>query len=196
MLLIAPRAEAATGRLVERFARYLAFAGGIVLVLVGLMVCVSIVGRQFDGIAFFRPVRGDYELVELGTVVAVFAFLPWCQLKRGHVAVDVVVQAMPDRARAFSGFVGDALIAAVAFVMSWRLWAGFGEKFPHGSDAVRDALGMGPRPFFPEQTYELAIPTWIPYSLAFAGSALFFVTALYTAWRSLNWTLEGAERMP
>jgi TRAP-type C4-dicarboxylate transport system permease small subunit len=196
MQLIAPRAEAATGRMVERVARLLAFAGGIILVLVGVMVCASIIGRQLDGIAFFRPVRGDYELVELGTVIAVCAFLPWCQLKRGHVAVDVVVQALPYRARAFSGLVGDILLTVVAFVMAWRLWAGFGEKFPYGSDALREALGMGARPFFPEQTYELEIPVWIPYGFAFVGLALFFLTGLYTIWRSLNWTLRGWEEAP
>ena len=196
MTPIAPRAEAATGRLVERIARGLAYLGGIVLVLVALMVTASIIGRQLDGLAFFRPVRGDYELVELGCVIAVCAFLPWCQLKRGHVAVDLVVQAGSPRVQAFSGFIGDVLIAAVAFVMAWRLWAGFGEKLPYGSDAVREALGMGFRPFFPETTYELELPVWIPYGLAFIGVALFFLTSLYTVWRSLNWTIEGLEKTP
>lgn len=196
MTPIAPRAEAAAGRVVERVARLLAYLGGIVLVLVALMVTASIIGRQFDGIAFLRPVRGDYELVELGCVIAVCAFLPWCQFKRGHVAVDIVVQAAPPRARAFSGLMGDILIAAVAFVMAWRLWAGFGEKLPYGSDGFREAMGMGFRPFFPETTYELELPVWIPYGIALIGVALFFLTSLYTVWRSLNWTLEGTERTP
>jgi hypothetical protein len=151
MTPIAPRAEAATGRAIERLARGLAYLGGVILVSVAVMVCVSIIGRQFDGIAFFRPVRGDYELVELGCVIAVCAFLPWCQLKRGHVAVDIVVQAMPYRAKAFSGLVGDILISIVAFVMAWRLWAGFGEKFPHFPDGLREALGMGARPSSPRR---------------------------------------------
>jgi TRAP-type C4-dicarboxylate transport system permease small subunit len=196
MTPIAPKAEAAAGRVVERVARGLAYLGGFVLVAVALMVTASIIGRQFDGIAFFRPVRGDYELVELGCVIAVCAFLPWCQLKRGHVAVDLVVQAGSPRVQAFSGLIGDALIAAVAFVMAWRLWAGFGEKLPYGSDGMREALGMGFRPFFPETTYELELPVWIPYGIAFIGVALFFLTSLYTVWRSLNWTLEGMEKTP
>jgi TRAP-type C4-dicarboxylate transport system permease small subunit len=196
MTPIAPRAEAATGRAIEGLARALAYLGGVILVLVAIMVCVSIIGRQFDGVAFFRPVRGDYELVELGCVIAVCAFLPWCQLKRGHVAVDIVVQAMPSRAKAFSGLLGDILIAIVAFVMAWRLYAGFGEKFPHFPDGLRDALGMGTRPFFPETTYELELPVWIPYGLAFLGLAIFFVTALYTVWRSINWTIQGMEQSP
>jgi len=196
MTPIAPTAEAATGRAIESIARVLAYIGGVILVLVGVMVCVSIIGRQFDGFAFFRPVRGDYELVELGCVIAVCAFLPWCQLKRGHVSVDIVVNAMPSRAKALSGLVGDILISIVAFVMAWRLYAGFAEKFPHFSDGVRETLGMGARPFFPQTTYELEVPVWIPYGLAFFGLAIFCVTALYTVWRSLNWTLQGGEQTP
>jgi TRAP-type C4-dicarboxylate transport system permease small subunit len=191
---LAPRAEAAVGRGIERLALLLAYAGGMILSLIAVMVCVSIVGRQLDGWLFFGPIRGDYELVEAGTAIAVFAFLPWCQLKRGHVAVDIVTQALPARLKAVTGLVGDLLLAVVAFVIAWRLWLGFGEKFPYGSDAVRQALGMGFRPFFPETTYELQIPVWIPYGLSWLGAAAFFLTALYTVWRSANWVLDGQER--
>ncbi|MEM7723352.1 MAG: hypothetical protein AAF376_13380, partial [Pseudomonadota bacterium] len=83
--------------------------------------------------------------------------------------------------------------AVVAYVIAWRLFIGFGEKFPYGSDSLRAALGFGSRPFFPETTYELEIQVWIPYGLALIGAVLFFVTALYTVWRSLNWVLAGEE---
>jgi len=193
MASLAPRAEVATGRVIARMAVGMAFVGGIILTCIAVMVCASIFGRQMDGIWFFGPIRGDYELVEAGTAIAVFAFLPWCQLKRGHVAVDIVVQALPARLRALSGLIGDILLAIVAYVIAWRLFAGFGEKFPFGSDGLRETLGFGYRPFFAETTYELEIPVWIPYGLAWIGAALFFVTALYTVWRSLNWVLDGRE---
>lgn len=193
---IAPRAEAATGRVIAHVAGAMAWIGGLILTALAIMVCLSILGRQLDGIWIFGPISGDYELVEAGTAIAVFAFLPWCQLKRGHVAVDIVVQALPYRWKAFSGLVGDILLAVVAYVIAWRLYVGFAEKFPHGSDAVRSALGMGPRPFFAETTYELEIPVWIPYGLSLIGAVLFFVTALYTVWRSVNWVARGMEATP
>jgi len=196
MTAVAPRAEQAVGRVIERIALAMALAGGVLLSLVALMVCVSILGRQLDGIWFFGPIRGDYELVEIGSVIAVCAFLPWCQVKRGHVAVDVVANRLPERVRLSLGLLGDALIALVSFVMAWRLWAGFGEKFPYGSDALRSALGMGYRPFFPETTYELQLPIWIPYALALLGAVLFCITATYTVWRALNWVLAGREVAP
>ncbi len=55
---------------------------------------------------------------------------------------------------------------------------------------------MGYKPFFAETTYELSVPIWIPYSLAFVGATLFFLVSLFTVWRSLNWTLEGRETQP
>ncbi len=177
----------------EVLARWLAYGGGLILTVLALMVVVSVIGRRLDGILFFGPITGDYELVEAGCAIAVFAFLPWCQLKRGHVAVDIVVQAFPARVKALSGLIGDVLLAVAAYIIAWRLWLGFGEKFPYGSDNLRAALDMGPRPFFPQTSYELEIPTWIPYGLCFIGAALFLITALYTVWRSLNWTLTGAE---
>jgi len=54
-------------------------------------------------------------------------------------------------------------------------------------------LGMGSKPFFPETTYELELPVWIPYGLALIGAVMFFVVSLYTVWRALNWVLDGAE---
>ncbi len=191
---LAPRAEAATGRVIERVARVLAYAGGFLLSAIALMVCASIIGRALDGVAFFGPITGDYELVEAGTAIAVFAFLPWCQLKKGHVAVDIVVQALPPRLKALSGLIGDILLTIVAYIIAWRLFLGFGEKFPYGSDGMREVLGMGYRPFFAETTYELEIPVWIPYGLSWLGAAFFFVTALYTVWRSWNWVAQGQEQ--
>ncbi|AHM04969.1 TRAP dicarboxylate transporter, DctQ subunit, unknown substrate 3 [Roseibacterium elongatum DSM 19469] len=194
MTALAPRAEQAVGRVIKHIAGAMALAGGAILTLIGLMVCASILGRQLDGLWILGPIRADYEMVEIGSALAVFCFLPWCQFNRGHVAVDLVANALPARARAVLGLLGDILIAAAAFVMVWRLWAGFGEKLPYGSDALRAALGMGYRPFFPETTYELQMPIWVPYGLAVIGAALFFLTALYTVWRALNWVLSGAEQ--
>ena len=191
-MALAPRAERAAGRAIHVLARLAAHAGGVVLAALALMTVASIVGRRLTAFGL-GPITGDYELVAHGVALAVFAFLPWCQLERGHVSVDLVADALPVRVKAALGLVADALVALAALVILAQLWRGFGEKFPHGSDALRAALGMGARPFFPETTYELEIPVWIPYGVAVALAALFAATALYTVWRALNWTLDGAE---
>jgi len=198
---IAPNAEARVGRILERVAKWLAYFGGTILAAVAGVTVASIIGRFFDaiqgdvlkGLIDLGPVKGDFELVEMGCAVAVFAFLPYTQFKRGHVTVDLFIERLPDRAKAFLAFVGDFMLAVAAYIILWRLWLGFGEKFPYGSDAMRGFFGMGYKPFFAETSYELELPVWIPYALSLIGAFFFFVVAVYTAWRSLNWVLKGRE---
>lgn len=191
-MALARQAEARVGRWVTALARWMAYGGGVVLTAAACLTFASIIGRWllFLGLG---PIKGDYELVANGCALAVFAFLPWCQLRRGHVTVDIFISPLPQRTQALFGFLGDTLLTLCAGVILWRLYLGFGEKFPYGSDALRNALAFGSKPYFPESTYELAIPFWIPYALAVVGAAVFFVTCLYTMWRSLNWTLDGQE---
>ena len=190
--MIAPAAQAATGRVLTRLARGLAYFGGVILAGIALMTVASITGRALVW-AGLGPITGDFELVEAGCAVAVFAFLPWCQLNRGHVTVDIFVQNLPSRVFAILGFIGDILVALAAIVIGWRFYLGFGEKYPYGSEAFRGAMGMGSKPFFPETTYELELPVWIPYGLALIGAIFFVVVSLYCVWRSLNWVLQGHE---
>jgi TRAP-type C4-dicarboxylate transport system permease small subunit len=191
-MTLAPQAMARTGTVLEALARALAWCGGIILVGIAVLTVVSITGRAlvpFGG----SPIRGDFELVENGCAIAIFAFLPWCQLRRGHVTVDVLVSQFSARLQAVFGMIGDVLITLASGVILWRIWLGLGEKFPYGSDALRDTLGFGFKPFFVETTYELELPIWIPYAAATFGAAVFFAVSLYTVWRSLNWVLDGAE---
>lgn len=191
-MALAKAAEAATGRIVTAIARWLAYAGGVVLTAAAILTVLSITGRAMLPLGL-GPIKGDYELVGNGCALAIFAFMPWCQLRRGHVTVDVFISVFPPRVQAALGFLGDTLLTICSFVILWRLWLGFGEKLPYGSDALRGFLGFGSKPYYPETTYELAIPFWIPYGLALIGALVFFIVCLYTMWRSLNWTLDGQE---
>jgi TRAP-type C4-dicarboxylate transport system permease small subunit len=189
---VAPRAERAVGAAIGAAARRVAYAGGLVLCGLAVMTVASIVGRRLSGLGL-GPITGDYELVATGVALAVFAFLPWCQLERGHVSVDLLVDALPARAKAAFGLFADALVALASLVILIQLWRGFGEKFPYGSEPVRAALGMGYKPFFAETTYELEIPVWIPYGVAVVLAAFFAAVCLFTVWRALNWTIAGRE---
>lgn len=192
---IAPHAQARAGRIAEQAARLLAWAGGIVLTALAAMTVVSIIGRWLNGFGL-GPVPGDYELVANGSALAIFAFLPWCQLKRGHVTVDLLAERLPPRAFAALGLLGDALLTLAGAVILRQLWFGFGEKLPFGSDGLREFLGFGYKPFFAETTYELQIPVWIPYGFAVVCATVFVLVGLFTMWRALNWVLAGQEQRP
>ena len=194
-MTLAKSAEQRLGQWLLRLARYLAYAGGAILAAMAILTVISVIGRRFTAVGL-GPIKGDFELVEIGCAIAIFAFMPLAQMKRSHVTVDIFVQALHPRIFAFLGFVGDALIALASSVILWRFWLGFGEKFPYGSDAFRNALAMGTKPFFSEATYELEIPIWIPYGFALIGAFFFALISIYTVWRSLNWTLAGQEQTP
>ncbi len=191
-MALAKSSERRVGQVLEHIARGWAYVGGAILVAMALITVFSVIGRALLSYGL-SPIRGDFELVEMGSAIAVFAFLPWCQLKRGHVTVDLIVDRMGGAVKRFFGFVGDLALAVISGLILWRLYLGFGEKFPFGSPDLRSALSMGSKPFFPETTYELEMPVWIPYGLALIGAILFFVVSVYTVWRSLNWLLDGQE---
>lgn len=152
-------------RLIRRMALVLAIAGGVVLVMLVVLTAVSITGRALIGIGL-SPVPGIYELVELGTAFAVFSFLPWCQLNRGHVAVDMVLKPFGARVNGVAVLAGDVLMTGAAAIIAWRLWAGMLDKLSYG-----------------ETTYILGLPLWIGYAAALVGAAMFFVSGGYMAWR-------------
>lgn len=55
-----------------------------------LLTCLDVSMRYF----FSRPIAGTYDLVSLmGAVIAAFA-MPYTMLKKGHVAVDLVVRTL------------------------------------------------------------------------------------------------------
>jgi TRAP-type C4-dicarboxylate transport system permease small subunit len=150
------------GALLWRLSRALALAGGLVVVALTLMSLASIVGRA----AFGRPLPGDYELVQVGCAIAVAAFLPFCQMRGGHVLVDFFTSHSRPALRAALDTAGALLLAACAAIVAWRLAAG--------------AIGMRAAN---DQTTILELPTWWPIALMVPSFALFAATGLYTAWR-------------
>jgi len=160
VLLDDPRAGAPPGplgRIVQALAVAFALAGGAVLVAMTLATSASILGRWL----FSRPLPGDYELAQLGTAVAVAAFLPYCALRGGHVLVDFLTARAPARLRAALDALGNLAIAAIGFLVAWRLSVG-----------LADLRAAG------ETTMVLAIPTWWAYVPVAASFALLGVAAL------------------
>lgn len=103
-----------------RIARILALAGGFVLVGLGALVTASVVMRWLGG----EGINGDFELVQMGLALAVFAFLPLCQAHRGNVAVDTFTNRLPGRVQAALDTVWDLTYAAFAAFIAWRLAIG------------------------------------------------------------------------
>ncbi len=184
---IAVSSEKKVGHAMDRVARVLAFVGGTVLVLIAVMTVISTIGRAFVGLQIgLGPIPGDFELVEAGTAVAVFCFMSWCQLNQGHVTVDILADFAPKRVNLLLILIGNVLILAVAFVIAWRLWMGFGEQVTWFDQPVRDMLGFGYKPFTNNTTYILGMPFWYSYAQSFVGAFFFTIISAFTVWRALN----------
>ena len=186
---IAPETEARVGAFLETCAKWLAYAGGALLAALALVTVASVLGRAFIFIGL-GPIKGDYELVEMGCAIAVFSFLPWCQLKRGHVTVDLFIDMAPARVKLAFTFLGDLALAAAATLIAWRLGAGLNEKLPQKWVGFFEFE----KNWAVEETYELGLPLWLGYAFAMIGAILFAIVAAYTVWRSFNNVAAGKER--
>lgn len=139
---------------IYRLSRWSAIAGGIVLVAITLMIVVSISGRALIGLGL-GPVPGDFELVEMGTAVAVLFFLPWTYLKGGHATVDLLYMHLPAWAKHAVVIVSDLLMLAVWLVLTWKLYEGMVEKKQ-----------------YMETTFILAMPLWWAYAACLVGAVI------------------------
>lgn len=142
-------------------ARTLAILGGVALVLITVLTVVSIGGRALIW-AGLRPIPGDFELVEAGTAFAVFAFLPWCQLRRGHATVDLFTSFFPASVNRLIDLVTELLMTAVIVLIAWRLWYGLLDKIRYN-----------------ETTFILQFPVWWGYAAAMGAVAIAVLVSFY-----------------
>lgn len=163
-------AGGAVGRALDLACRACAVLGGLLLAGLALAVVGSIAGRACCD----APVPGDYELAQIAVAVAVSLCLPWCQLHRGHIAVDFFTTRLAPRRQIRLDALGALILALVCGLLAWRTGVGAADMFAAG-----------------ETTMILGFPLWLGYAAAVPGLALAGVAALYGAahdWRrSYRW---------
>jgi TRAP-type C4-dicarboxylate transport system permease small subunit len=136
-----------------RIARWLAVLGGIVLLLLVVITCLSITGRTANTIGHsslvvqhlpalagflrhFGPINGDFELVEAGIAIAIFAFFPWCTMVRGHATVDIFTTALPAAANRAIELLWEFVFFLIYGVIAWRLFVGMSDKIQNGETTL------------------------------------------------------------
>ena len=158
------------GRALFAVCRAFAVIGGAVLT---VMIAVTL----YDVIAFNvfgRSFAGAFELAAYGMVVAVFMFLPYGQMVRAHVIVDVFTSRAPRRLKATLDAVAALLFAAFAALLAWRMGLGGIDMFDNG-----------------QTTALLKISYWWSFPLAVVCLALMCAACLYTAWRDFRAAAAG-----
>jgi TRAP-type C4-dicarboxylate transport system permease small subunit len=133
----------------------LAVLAGAVLLATALLTTVSVTLRWLSG----QPVKGDFELVSLGSGLAVLGFLAWATHQRANILVDSFTTWVPARVNAALDGFWSLIWAAVALLIAERMWQGALDTFRSGTRT----MGL------------LALPYWWAVAV---GSACFALTGL------------------
>ena len=105
----------------------------------------------------------DFELVEIGSAIAIFCFLPWCQSTGGNVLVDFFTQNASPRLNHRLEALGDLLYLLIAALLFWRMIPGGLEMRQYG-----------------EQSMVLRIPVWWSFIVILPAMALLVATCAAT----------------
>jgi TRAP-type C4-dicarboxylate transport system permease small subunit len=145
-----------------RISEALAALGGFVALCVALLISASVLRRWL----FDQPVPGDFELAQMFTAVAVFAFLPICQLRRGNILVDFFTASASPRMRHGLDFISCLLFSVFAGLVCLGTFRGAGDAFRSHTT-----------------TMVLGFPTGWAMGIGAVCAAWLVVVSLYTAWR-------------
>lgn len=149
----------------ERALRLLAYAGGVVLIGLMLLVVYEVFMRYFYG----RPFRGGFEMTELIMATIVAFGLPYTAISNGHVSVDILSRWLDRPAWRWLTVLVHLLGAVLLAFVAWR-------------SGLHALSGMR----FGDMTNMMRIPKY-PFQFAIAISAgLFALVLLLEAAKALR----------
>lgn len=173
----------AVHRFFHGLAWFMAIIGGIVLLGLVLMICISIAGRtitsmlhsdfmqtNMQGFADWMiatgigPVFGDYEFLTAGLAFCVFAFIGWCQITGGHATVDIFTSRLAERPSRILAMVIEIVFAWALVLIAVQLNEGMSTYSRRGST-----------------TFLLQYPVWWNYAIALAPAVLTATIGVYMA---------------
>jgi len=155
----------ATAPVLQRACQGVALFGGVLLMALAALTTVSVASRALTRVA----IPGDVEIAELLTACAIFCFIPYCELQRGHVAVDAFTDRMPPRALAALECLWATVFLAIAALLLWQISIG-----------AADLLRRG------QTTFVLRLPVWIAFIVVLPAAALLVAACAHSVvqlWR-------------
>lgn len=157
----------------ERVVLWWALAGGV-----GLLLIVGATAFNIGAFAADMAARrlgasvtafpGYEDFVRLTVSAAVLMLFPYCQLRRGHVAVDLLVERMPQPVqRAIDAI---SLIGMTLLVLFLLYWMVIGMVETRADRAISRVLGWPEWPFYLPGLVSLAL--WALVAALDAGRTL------------------------
>ena len=133
-----------------------AVLGGIVLVAVVAVNVASVLGAALFGTA----ILGDFELTEVGVALAVFAFLPYCQIAGLNVTADIFTAGASRFWLSLFSLLGAAIALSFGTFLLWRMY-----------------YGMVDQRLYEATTTILQLPLWWGYAGCLLSLALLVVAS-------------------
>ena len=96
-----------------------ALVGGLFLLLIVFLNVFSIIGS-----IFLKPLAGDFELTKIGVAVAIFCFLPYCQLQRQNVTAEIFTSWVNEKTRLLLNLIASILAFLFSILLVWRMFEG------------------------------------------------------------------------
>lgn len=138
-------------RLAERLAAGWALAGGVLVFAIMIVTSVNVgafgldkIARGFGGTVPGLP--GYEDFVRLAVSCAALMFLPYCQLRRGHVTVDLFTQLVPRIVRHVLDRLWLAATALLALFLAY--WMIYGMLETARDNVLSPVLGWHQWPFY------------------------------------------------
>ncbi len=136
------------------------------LLATALLTVVSVTSRWLTS----QPVKGDFELVSLGSGLAVLSFLAWGSVTRSNILVDSFTTWLPARLNGMIDAFWSLAWAAVTLLIAERMAQGMFDTWRNGMRTI----GL------------LALPYWWAIGIGAFCFALAGVAALLTIPRLLR----------
>ena len=152
-------------KVLETLAKLCAVAAGVLLIVITLMTCVSLLGRNTIG----WTIVGAFELSGSAAGAAIALFMPWCQVRRGNIIVDFFTARASEATQQGLDRFGALLLALVMGLMTWRTGVG-------GLNAWTSQTG----------SMIMGFPEWIVYVGMLPPLALTALIALVQAVRGFD----------
>ncbi len=127
-----PGEPAPPGGILAGAASWLALAGGLVLLAISFLTVASGTLRWLTS----QPIRGDFEIISIGSGLGVLAALAFTTLKRGNILVDSFTTWLPARVNSVIDAFWHVVWGLVMGVIAWRMTLGGWEAMANGSRTI------------------------------------------------------------
>jgi TRAP-type C4-dicarboxylate transport system permease small subunit len=161
-------------RIAHGVSRVGAIAGGALLMLAAIVICVDVTMRY----AFARTLGGADELSGYALAIASAWGFSSALLSRSHIRIDTVYVRVGSRVRATLDLMSLACFALFIALVAWHGWGVLQQSWVSGSRSMN----------------ELETPLVIPQALWVAGLVFFVAVALLLLVRALPLYLAGDLR--